>query len=209
MLLECFEYNQHFVAMMNIINYARLTNKEGKFEKHHIIPRCFYKTKGLEIDNSEYNLVKLTPEQHRKVHKLAALCAKDFIKPKLKRANYIMNSIRPVGMNNPMYGISSYYKCKNEEKLQRIEKLKLHSKGHKNPQSMKDKLSKIRTESNKKRHWYNNGIKNVFTEVCPVGFVAGKLCSYKEIGRKWYNDGKKEIYSHDCPEGYNKGRLVK
>lgn len=66
MILECFEYNQHFVAMMNIINHARLCNVEGKFEKHHIIPRCFYKNKGLEVDNSSSNLVNLTIEEHKK-----------------------------------------------------------------------------------------------------------------------------------------------
>lgn len=44
-ILEVFEYNQHFVAMMNIINSARLcNNKVG--HKHHIIPRSWFKWKG-------------------------------------------------------------------------------------------------------------------------------------------------------------------
>ena len=68
-----FEYNQHFVAMMNIINKAKLfPPKEG--HKHHIIPKCWFKKNNLEIDNSETNLVLLTEEEHCKVHKLAALC---------------------------------------------------------------------------------------------------------------------------------------
>lgn len=71
-----FEYNQHFVAMMNIINSSRLNPpKEG--HKHHIIPKCWYKMNNLPIDNSEDNLVLLTEEDHQKVHRLCVLCVKD------------------------------------------------------------------------------------------------------------------------------------
>ena len=73
-ILEVFEYNQHFVAMMNIINNARL-NPPAKGHKHHIIPRCWFKMNGQEVDNSKNNLVLLTYEDHIKVHKLSMLCA--------------------------------------------------------------------------------------------------------------------------------------
>lgn len=75
---EVFEYNQHFVAMMNVINAARLNPPESG-HKHHIIPRCWFKMKNLPTDNSVDNLVLLTYEDHCKVHKLALLCAKDKI----------------------------------------------------------------------------------------------------------------------------------
>lgn len=114
-ILECFEYNQHFVTMMNIINYSRLTNKDGNFEKHHIIPRCWFNKHNLPVDNSENNLVKLTIEQHRKVHRLAVLCAKEEIKPALKYAVSLMNRESVVGEKNPNYGV----KC-NEEKRNKI-----------------------------------------------------------------------------------------
>lgn len=72
-LLEVFEYNQHFVAMMNIINLAKLNPpKEG--HKHHIIPRCWFNKNNLLVDDSKDNLVLLTPEDHLKVHKLTTLC---------------------------------------------------------------------------------------------------------------------------------------
>lgn len=100
MILECFEYNQHFVAMMNIINHARLTNIEGKFEKHHIIPRCFFRKKGLEVDNSSSNLVNLTFEEHQKVHQLAYLCAKDIVKSSLDYAQRLMNKRKMCGIKH-------------------------------------------------------------------------------------------------------------
>lgn len=75
-IVQVFEYNQHFVAMMNIINHSKL-NPPTSGHKHHIIPRCWFKMNGKEVDNSTDNLVLLTYEDHIKVHKLAYLCAKD------------------------------------------------------------------------------------------------------------------------------------
>ena len=72
-ILKVFEYNQHFVDMMNIINMARLNPLESG-HKHHIIPKCWFRKNNLTIDNSDDNLVLLTEEQHMKVHKLAAMC---------------------------------------------------------------------------------------------------------------------------------------
>lgn len=75
-ILEVFEYNQHFVAMMNVINAAKL-NPPTKGHKHHIIPRCWFNMNNLPVDNSKDNLVLLTLEDHIKVHKLASLCSVD------------------------------------------------------------------------------------------------------------------------------------
>jgi len=159
-ILEVFEYNQHFVAMMNIINKAKLCNvDEGKYEKHHIIPQCFYKLRKLKIDNSEKNLVKLTVEEHRKVHKLAVLCAKPFIRIKLKWASCMMNR-----ETNPGFGYhqsakgmkhSDEWKRKHSEDIknkwkdpifrEKMTKLKLGNKngfyGHKHSEESRRKMS--------------------------------------------------------------------
>ena len=74
-LTEVYEYNQHFVSMLNIINAARLHPPENG-HKHHIIPKCWFKHNNLEVDNSENNVILLSYEDHAKVHKLAYLCAK-------------------------------------------------------------------------------------------------------------------------------------
>ena len=71
---EIFTYNQHFVAMMNIINSSRL-NPPTKGHRHHIIPKCWFIMHNLPIDNSDENMVLLTKENHIKVHKLSILCA--------------------------------------------------------------------------------------------------------------------------------------
>lgn len=107
MITQVFEYNQHFVAMMNIINSAKL-NPPSKGHNHHIIPRCWFKKNNLQVDNSKDNLVLLTPEDHAKVHKLAYLCSKNEIKASLRFAYYMTNNIYKemdlLGSNNPFYG---------------------------------------------------------------------------------------------------------
>ena len=76
MIKKVFDYNQHFVAMMNVINAARL-NPPERGHKHHIIPKCYYRMHNVEVDNSESNLVLLSATDHQLVHKLAVLCVKD------------------------------------------------------------------------------------------------------------------------------------
>lgn len=112
-ILEVFDYNQHFVAMMNIINAARLNPPESG-HKHHIVPKCWFKLHNLPIDNSNDNLVLLSVEDHIKVHRLSVLCAAT---PRLKGRMALavhrllkgkkddMVSYNMSGVNNPMYGV--------------------------------------------------------------------------------------------------------
>lgn len=138
-ILNCFVYNQHFVAMMNIINIAKRNNVEGKFEIHHIIPRCYFKKTKKPVDNSENNLVKLTIEEHKKVHELAYMCAQDFMKGSLKHAYNMMHNL-PRGLG-----------CiRDEEYKQKISKT-LKEKGIKPPsQKGKHIRRKPLTEEQKK-----------------------------------------------------------
>ena len=133
-ILEVFTYNQHFVAMMNIINNARLCgNKKG--HKHHIIPRCWFKMMKLPVDNSKANLVMLSYEDHVKIHKLAYLCVKDNImKGKLAYAYHrltqgeIISNDAFIGERNANYG--KRHKHSDETKKHISEGLKKHIELH-------------------------------------------------------------------------------
>lgn len=108
-LTDVFTYNQHFVAMMNVINAARLNPPESG-HKHHIVPRCWFKMKNLPIDNSNDNLVLLTYEDHCKVHKLAYLCTTGKMKRNMAYAYHrltggelvTVNALK--GVNCAIYG---------------------------------------------------------------------------------------------------------
>lgn len=134
MITQVFEYNQHFVAMMNIINAAKLNPpKEG--HRHHIIPRCWFKMNNLPVDNSKDNLVLLSYEDHVKVHKLAYLCALTRVfKGKLSYAYHrltkgeVLDNDLWKGKNNPRYGkhLSDETKKKISESLNR----RTHNNNH-------------------------------------------------------------------------------
>lgn len=74
--------NQFFIRMKNILDYRRQnvlkpiqSSKHRplnyiKCQKHHIIPRCWYRHNGYTIDNSDYNIIFLTPGEHLEIHVL-------------------------------------------------------------------------------------------------------------------------------------------
>lgn len=117
-LQEVFEYNQHFVAMLNIINAARLKQPESG-HKHHIVPRCWFTMNNLSVDNSKDNVVLLTYADHVKVHKLAYLCAKDSkFKGKMSYAYHrLTNEYVTKDANKGVYSSNYGKKFSNEHKL--------------------------------------------------------------------------------------------
>lgn len=126
-LTDVFTYNQHFVAMMNIINMSRLNPPESG-HKHHIIPKCWFRMNNLPIDNSKDNLVLLSYEDHVKVHKLAYLCTTDKMKRNMAYAYHrltkgeILDNSYWKGENNPFYG-----KTHTEEVCNKLSEI---NKGH-------------------------------------------------------------------------------
>ena len=152
-ILEVYSYNQHFVAMMNIINAAKL-NKPAKGHKHHIIPRCWFKLKGIDIDNSKDNIVLLSEEEHLKVHKLAILCAKDSVlKSKLGFAVHRLH-----GSFSGMHHTEATKAIIKEKRKNQIiteeskKKRSLTLKGRKKPPRSEEHKQHLR-DAAKGRHW--------------------------------------------------------
>ena len=189
MILDCFEYNQHFVAMMNVINAARL-NPPAQGQKHHIIPKCWYKFHNLKVDNSPSNLVLLSIEDHKKVHKLAYRCAKEtWFKDKMCYACHCMGDtlIKLNGNKNPFYGKKHSEESKlkmkeakkgikqsSEQVENRRKKLLGHkvseetkkriskaNKGRKYSKDICDKLSKLRTGKSHTETWKKSYTKTI------------------------------------------------
>lgn len=73
--------NAQLDAYIKLINSSDSTVKYG--EKHHIIPRSYYKLTGQKIDNSKANVVKLSYFEHILAHYYLSFCTSG----KLKQAN--------------------------------------------------------------------------------------------------------------------------
>lgn len=60
------------------------------------------------------------------------------------------------------------------------------------------------------RHWYTDGVTNVFEYECPEGFKPGVTQSSpsKARGKSWYNNGVTNVMTFECPEGFVPGMIV-
>lgn len=75
----------------------------------------------------------------------------------------------------------------------------------------KQEQSKRRSAKNNKSRWYNNGIKNKFTDLNPgEGWNLGRLNQKPTTkGCKWFNNGKEQLLTETQPKGWIKGMLPK
>jgi len=80
---ECFERNEWFDKMMELFKIK----EEG--EKHHIIPKAFFKKKKLKIID-ENNLITLSRKNHILAHYYIFKCAKEIIRKEMSVALSLM-----------------------------------------------------------------------------------------------------------------------
>ena len=102
-----------------IVNNKNTNHEKGKTNKHHIIPKNYYKTRNIPIDDSNDNLVNLLFKDHVLAHYYLALCASDL---EFKYANelafgYLTHNIKyPIAENEKEILLSlPYYQELYEE----------------------------------------------------------------------------------------------
>lgn len=68
--------NEYLDEYVSIVENNLLTRREvSKTNKHHIIPRYFYKSNGIDVNNSSDNVVNLLYVDHIKAHYYLAKCS--------------------------------------------------------------------------------------------------------------------------------------
>lgn len=76
--LNVFEDNEYLDKYVNLIEDNIKTIKEKfKTQRHHIIPKNYYKISRLKIDNSRENIVNLSHKNHIIAHYYLSLCCLD------------------------------------------------------------------------------------------------------------------------------------
>lgn len=92
-----------------------------------------------------------------------------------------------------------------------IEKLRLANLGKKQSEYTKNKRSQKISEL----RWFNNGIINIRAEICPEGYVKGRVnfklseegkLNASHTGTHWFTNGSKNIMAKECPPGFYPGR---
>ena len=80
-LIPCFLTEKEEYKEVELIYEKNKGNVEKKdYQNHHKIPKCYFDAMGIDVDNSESNLVYLHKKTHKKVHRLLAEC----VNPELK-----------------------------------------------------------------------------------------------------------------------------
>lgn len=137
--LGCFEDNKYLDFYYNLIENNRHTKKEKfKTQRHHIIPKCYYKENSLELDNSSDNLVNLLYKDHILAHYYLCRCVERDHKQFLyKLENSYLHLIKG----------NSNYKIYNDEITE--EELLNYQKIYEDWKILNSELQKGRTSWNK------------------------------------------------------------
>lgn len=76
--LEVFEDNEYLDLYVSLIQANTYTEKQKfRTQKHHIIPKCFYKLHNLSVDNSPKNIVNLLFKDHVLAHCYIVMASKE------------------------------------------------------------------------------------------------------------------------------------
>lgn len=69
--------NEYLDKYIDLITNGNVDVQVGKTNRHHIIPKYYFKDNALPIDNSKNNIVNLYYTDHIKAHYFLAMCSKN------------------------------------------------------------------------------------------------------------------------------------
>lgn len=176
---------------------------EGEYkERHHIIPKCIGGT------DDKDNLIDLYAQEHYEAHQLlfienpknygivtsfwqmcnctsAALnkrnyeiTAFDYEQARIKFSQMHSAYMKEKQVELKNLNCGWYSEESRKKSIQRSYEVR-KANGFKRSETFSNKIS----ESNKGRHWYNNGKINTYTYSCPPGFTEGRLINYDDTLR--------------------------
>lgn len=211
--LGILEDNEFLDKYYNLVVKNFSTKKEkGKTDRHHIIPKSYFKHNNLDVDNSVNNIINVYRSDHILLHYFLCLCSKDCY---FKYANYQafirMTSRTDIPSDYIEFAknLSEYQRIYEECNFLKSElyKGKPHPLSEEALKSKKEKIKQLRKEkSNKNKIWVNNGIEQKMIQKCDfenyqqLGYKCGRLQflskeSIEKIkqntkGKKAWNKGK-------------------
>lgn len=137
LLKDCFDTeNEKYQELMELYAHSADDEKKCMFfkfnkQKHHRIPKCYFELNGLQVDNSEDNLICLSLVDHIKAHCLMAYCVKDkrvkflmYVGALLLRKDYeekhTEKSLEYWNIKCLMRDVANYFLCEVPEVLEKV-----------------------------------------------------------------------------------------
>ena len=110
--LEYFVDNEYLHKYAQLVGTRyRIGKRNSLTNKHHIIPRSWFKLMNKDVDNSKSNLITLTYREHVLAHYYLCLCTRDNLR--------YANELALVGLLNR--------KCLSESDRQLVKNLPLYN----------------------------------------------------------------------------------
>ena len=99
--LQGFVNNEYLDKYVQIIERNKFSkNKSGVVNRHHIIPKVWYKLHNHEVDNNPSNLVTLPYREHALAHYYLCLCTSDSLQYANQMALICLMSRKKMGTIN-------------------------------------------------------------------------------------------------------------
>lgn len=157
---NCFLDNKYLDKYCElIINNLETQKEKYKTQYHHIIPRCYYKLIGLDVDNSRNNLVNLLYKDHILAHYYLCLCTEGKLKYKLSNAFFHLTyrtwkyeNFDPLNVLNEYQNIYEEYKEAFSNDKDRLFKV---SSYFKNRSEETAAITKNKQSLSRKKQWAN------------------------------------------------------
>lgn len=172
--LEGFIDNEYLDFYCNLVEDNLHTEKQKYVtQKHHIIPRCYFKLKSLPENNSADNLINISYKNHLLLHYYLCLCTTGILNYKLKCAffyltgesknlhNYIYNSdiCDSSGIKNLLNKLDKYDSLYNSYCKERSEK----QRGIRHPHT-KACIDKIRKSNTGKKKMFKQDVETAVNQ---------------------------------------------
>lgn len=194
-----FEDNEYLDKYCELIEINKYTKKEKfKTQSHHIIPKCYYKLVGKEVDNSKENIVNLLYKNHILAHYYLCSCTSNIFKGKLCHSLFhLINSFNKKEINKiedilnlDLEKIQSFYEGWRKESSRQLKGIK------KGP--MSEEVKKKISQSNKGKQGSNLG-KKFSKEICNKISQSKKGFKFSEESKKRISEGRKGICGYKLP----------
>ena len=191
--------NEYLDKYVELIKSNRETKREKfKTQKHHIVPKYYYKINKLELDNSKENIVNLSHTDHILAHLYLFKCSStlDYVNANLYSLSFVIRGLKFNSRDNEIISISEIENLIEivDDSYQKLKELMYKDMSVKN-KNLKNTLGKI---------WIKNEEKNEHKLISKSdldfyisdGWVRGKL-PYSEESKKLISKKLKMYYSSD------------
>ena len=185
------DYFEKYVQL--IVDNKHTKKQKYKTQRHHIIPKCYYKHKNLDVDNSSGNLVNLLYKDHILAHYYLCLCVKDEdIKHDCAMAfTYLTDRIDSL-KETALYNLKINVEYSREQIVQQLPMF----------QELYEQAKKNHGEKTKGRVPWNKGLKDPVKRVSVNNGVITKRIPEDELQTFLDNGWQRGPLprKHSCPE---------